>query len=189
MVFALFALLAYVAGSVNFAVLFFRLMKKGDPRDRFSGNPGVTNVYRQAGLPAAMLVFFFDVGRAAAVCAAGLYLLTPAGVAWSALALLAGNRYPCFHGFRGGKGVANYLGFSAVIVPVAAFGGCIAWAAVFGLVRQPFIASFCMTGVLAGATVLKWPDVPLAAAGTAANVLFIVFNHRDNIAGYFASDR
>lgn len=183
MFFVLFVVFAYCAGSINFAILFFRLLKKEDPRDRFSGNPGVTNVYRQAGPAAALAVLFLDAGRAAAVAGAGLFFLSPPGVVWSGLALLLGNRFPCFHRFSGGKGVANYLGFSAVIVPLAALVSLVAWAVAFLLVRQPFVASFFMVAVLAGATIFKWAHHPLAVAGAAATAALIVFNHRGNIAG------
>lgn len=187
MIFFLLVILAYGVGSINFAILFFRLLKKEDPRDRFSGNPGVINVYRQAGWAAAALILLLDVGRAAAVAWAALFFLPPPAVVWSGLALLIGNRYPCFHQFKGGKGVANYLGFSIVIVPGAAIVSCLAWAVSFGLLRQPFIASFFMVVVLAGTMILKWADFPLAIAGAVVTVLFIVFNHRSNIAGSFAS--
>ena len=182
--FLIFAVFAYCLGSINFAILFFRLLKRPDPRAGFSGNPGVTNVYRQAGWPAAALVLVLDAGRAAVVSALALVLFPPSAVAWSGLALICGNRCPCFHQFQGGKGVANYLGFSAVLVPAGALAACIAWGLVYGLLRLPFIASFSMVAVLAGATIFRWPDSPLAIAGTAATVLFIVFNHRSNIAEF-----
>ncbi|MFP4193595.1 MAG: glycerol-3-phosphate acyltransferase [Desulfosalsimonas sp.] len=186
--FILFAVFAYCIGSVNFSIILLLLLGKQDPRKGFSGNPGATNVYRQAGLPAAGAILFLDTGRAAAVSAAALYLFSPPGVAWSALALLAGNRYPCFHGFRGGKGVANYLGFSAVTVPAAAVVSCVAWAAVFRLVRSPFAGSFAMVAVLAGASILKWRDFPLAVAGAAAAALFIFYNHSGNLAEFFSGN-
>lgn len=182
--FLIFAVFVYCLGSINFAILFFRLLKKPDPRAGFSGNPGVTNVYRQAGWPAAALVLVLDVGRAAAVSVLAMVLFSPPAVAWSGLVLICGNRYPCFHQFQGGKGVANYLGFSAVLVPAGALAACIAWGLVFGLMRLPFIASFSMVAVLAGATIFRWAASPLAIAGTAATVLFIVFNHRSNIAEF-----
>lgn len=184
-----FAAAAYLIGSVNFAILFFKLLKKGDPREKFSGNPGVTNVYRQAGRGAAVLVLILDVGRAVAVAVSSMALLSPPGVAWAGLALIAGNRYPCFHGFRGGKGVANYLGFSAAVTPMGAVFGAAAWGLGFWLSRLPFIASFAMVGCLAGASILKWQDVPLAVAGTAATLVFIVFNHRSNMLALWHSRR
>ncbi len=60
-------LFAYLAGSVNFAIIFFKLTGKEDPRLSFSGNAGTTNVYRQAGILWATVVFLLDIGRALAV--------------------------------------------------------------------------------------------------------------------------
>ena len=65
--FLLGMLCAYLAGSINFAILLFRLIGKDDPRMHFSGNAGVTNVYRQAGWPLAALVLILDMGRAMGV--------------------------------------------------------------------------------------------------------------------------
>ena len=187
MIFVLFAVLAYCAGSINFAILFFKLLKKEDPRTGFSGNPGVTNVYRQAGWAAAAIVLILDVGRAAAVSVLAVTLFSPSGVAWIGLVLLLGNRYPVFHQFKGGKGVANYLGFSAVIVPLGALVSCLVWIVVFSLIRLPFISSFFMVIVLAGAMVVEWVNFPVAIAGVAATAVFIVFNHRSNITGLLSS--
>lgn len=182
MMFFVVAAMAYLLGAVNFSIVFFRITGRGDPRTQYSGNPGATNVYRQAGAAAAALVLGLDMGRAAAVAVLALYLLEPAGVAWTGLALVAGNRYPCFHQFRGGKGVANYLGFSAVIVPWGALASALAWAAGFLAFRVPFIASFCMVAVLGGATLYKWMHTAPAVLGVLATLVFIVFNHRGNIA-------
>lgn len=185
--FFLFLILAYCLGSINFSILFFKLMGKEDPRTAFSGNPGVTNVFRQAGWPAAALVLLLDTSRSAALSAVALIFLAPPEVVWSGLALLLGNRYPCFHQFRGGKGVANYLGFSIVIVPLGALASCLAWFMAFRLFRRPFIASFFLVAMIAGATIHKWNDFPMAIAGVVATSAFIVYNHRGNIAEFFNS--
>ena len=111
-------LTAYVAGSVNVAILVFRLTGREDPRRHGSGNPGATNVYRQAGLGWAAAVLALDMGRAMAVALLAVALLPASAVSWVGLGLILGNRFPCFHRFRGGKGVANYLGFTLVIVPL-----------------------------------------------------------------------
>ncbi|HOO41495.1 MAG TPA: glycerol-3-phosphate acyltransferase, partial [Syntrophales bacterium] len=54
---------AYLAGSVNFAIILFAVLGKGDPRSGFSGNAGATNVRRQAGLGWAALVLLLDLIR------------------------------------------------------------------------------------------------------------------------------
>ena len=175
-------LFAYLAGSVNFAIITLRLLGKEDPRTRFSGNAGTTNVYRQAGWEWAAVVLLLDVGRAAALAAVAMVILPNAHVPWIGLALVAGNGFPCFHGFRGGKGVASYLGFVVPISPWGAAAACLAWVAVHKIVRRPFIASFCMILVLGRAVAAAGGTGALPIAGTVATVAFIVFNHKRNIA-------
>ncbi len=87
-------LFTYLAGSINFAIIVLRLLGKEDPRTKFSGNAGTTNVYRQAGWGWAAVVLLLDVGRAAALAALALALLPFAFVPWIGLALVAGNRFP-----------------------------------------------------------------------------------------------
>ena len=101
-------LFAYLAGSINFAIIFFKLAGKEDPRLSFSGNAGTTNVYRQAGILWAAVVFLLDIGRALAVAVIASYFLKTHLLPWAGFFLVLGNSFPCFHGFRGGRGVANY---------------------------------------------------------------------------------
>lgn len=177
-------LLAYIIGSVNFAILFFKIAGKDDPRLSFSGNAGTTNVYRQAGLPWAVLVFALDIGRAMAVAALAMHYIGGAELVWAAFFLVLGNSFPCFHRFKGGKGVANYLGFTALAVPWAALMAAIFWVAVYWVKRTPFISSFVMAATLslghAEPYQWAWP----ASAGALATFALIVFNHRGNIMAY-----
>ena len=116
---------AYVAGSVNFSILVCRVTGRQDPRHYGSGNPGATNVYRQAGIGWAAAVLLLDMGRAVGVALAANTLLPFWQVPWVGLGLILGNRFPCFHAFRGGKGVANYLGFTAGRAPTMGRSGCL----------------------------------------------------------------
>ena len=144
----LVCVLAYLAGSINFAIIFFKLTGKADPRLNFSGNAGTTNVYRQAGIVWAAVVFILDIGRAVAVAVLATYWLPAPFIPWAVFFLILGNSFPCFHGFHGGKGVANYLGFTAYIAPWSALLAAVIWLAVYGLYRVPFIASFFMVLVI-----------------------------------------
>jgi glycerol-3-phosphate acyltransferase PlsY len=180
--FAGLLLVTYLAGSINFAIITLSLLGKEDPRMRFSGNAGTTNVYRQAGKGWAAVVLLLDVGRAASLAALALALLPLAFVPWIGLALVAGNRFPCFHRFRGGKGVASYLGFAIPIAPWGAAASCLAWVAVHRIVRLPFVASFCMILILGGAIAAAGSGEAIPFTGTAATVLLIIFNHKINIA-------
>ena len=179
----------YLAGSVNFPILLFRILGRDDPRYHFSGNAGVTNVYRQAGLFWAGVILILDVGRACLLSGAALYLLPIRSAPWVGLALLLGNRFPCFHQFRGGKGVASYLGFTAMITPLSAVFSAIAWVVIYGIVRIPFIASFFMAVVLMAGTISACGYHLAAAIGTIASTLFIFFNHSRNIRELFSGGR
>jgi glycerol-3-phosphate acyltransferase PlsY len=174
-------LLAYIAGSINFAIIVLGLLGKEDPRTTFSGNAGTTNVYRQAGKRWAALVLLLDVGRAAGLAALALAFLHATCVPWIGLALVAGNRFPLFHGFSGGKGVASYLGFILPISPWGAAVSCLVWVAVNRIVRIPFIASFFMILTLGGAAIAANGGQVVSIAGTMAIVLLIVFSHKGNI--------
>ena len=178
-------LFAYLAGSINFAIIFFKLTGKEDPRLSFSGNAGTTNVYRQAGYLWATVIFLLDIGRALAVAALAIYFLEATLFPWAGFFLVLGNSFPCFHGFRGGKGVANYLGFTLLVAPWAALiASAISGLIVYGIVRIPFIASFFMIFTLAfgQAYTLDWHFI--AVTGAVATFLLILFNHRKNIANY-----
>ena len=175
---------AYLAGSINFAIIFFKLTKREDPRLSFSGNAGTTNVYRQAGMGWAAVIFLLDIGRALAVAIVACYYLKISLVPWAAFFLILGNSFPCFHGFRGGKGVANYLGYTLYIYPLMAIISAVAWLIAFGFFRITFIASFFMVFILAlgQANYGLWKFGALS--GAAASLLLIIFNHRKNIRNY-----
>ena len=174
-------MLAYLAGSINFSILLFKILGKEDPRKEFSGNAGVVNVYRQAGLQMAALVWMLDMGRSIGVALVCIYLLSAALAPIGGLALILGNRFPCFHQFRGGKGVANYLGFTTIIAPVAAGISALAWLAAFALFRIPFFGSFVMVFILGLGTLLACNFDPLSTAAVLATVALIYYGHKRNI--------
>jgi glycerol-3-phosphate acyltransferase PlsY len=180
------SVVAYIAGSVNFSIIVFRMLGRDDPRYQFSGTAGTTNVYRQAGLFWAGVVFILDIGRALAVSWAALYLIPINTVPWVGLALIAGNRFPCFHQFRGGKGVAAYLGFTIVISPLAAVLSAVIWLVVYGIVRVPFVASIFMTFVLMAGTISACEYQVVATAGTVLTSLLIFYNHKQNLTELFS---
>ncbi len=172
---------AYLAGSVNFPILMFKILEKGDPRNEFSGNPGAFNVYRQLGIIWALVILLLDMSRAVAVALISVKLLGFQLVSWIGLGLILGNRFPCFHGFKGGKGVANYLGFSAVIVPTFAAISVPVWLVMYALFRIAFIGSLLMVFILGAGTLYFFDFDPVAGTGTLAIVLLIVYSHKQNI--------
>jgi len=180
---------AYLIGSINFAIVFFKITGRADPRLSFSGNAGTTNVYRQAGLPWAVLIFILDIGRALAVAALTMQFLYGVWLPWVGFFLVLGNSFPCFHGFRGGKGVANYLGFTLLVAPWAALVSAIIWVLIYyGVKRVPFIASFFMVAVLALGNAYPFQWAFTASLGAGATFALIVFNHRRNLLDFRKSN-
>ena len=184
--FAVLFILVYIAGSINFAILVLKVIGEADPRTRFSGNAGTTNVYRQAGPAWAAVVLLLDLGRALAAAAMAVNFLPVTAVPWIGFSLVVGNRFPCFHQFRGGKGVAGFLGFTIMLSAVAAAVSAIIWVAVHRIAHVPFIASFFMISALAIGTMIAYNFEVVAATGTIATALLIVFNHRQNMAELLA---
>ncbi len=179
--FIIFFIFSYAAGSINFSILLFKLLRKEDPREKFSGNAGATNVYRQAGIYWAIVVLICDMSRAVGVSLLSMYFLPKDQVSLIGFGLIFGNRFPCFHGFKGGKGVANYLGFTAALTPMTAIlSGC-AWLSVYAVVRIPFISSFFMIFILAVGTLIAYNSSLLSGTGVCITSVFIFFNHRQNI--------
>ena len=172
---------AYAAGSINFAILLFKVLGKTDPRKGFSGNPGVVNVYRQGNIALAAAVLLLDMGRAIGVALFATKLLSPEQVPIIGLALISGNSWPCFHSFSGGKGVANYLGFSTIIAPLAALISALAWLVTFSIWRIPFVGSFVMVSILGAGTIVANGFHPLATSTVVATIALILYNHRSNI--------
>jgi acyl phosphate:glycerol-3-phosphate acyltransferase len=185
----LFFLFAYLAGSVNFAIIFFKLTGREDPRLSYSGNAGTTNVYRQAGFVWAAVIFLLDIGRAFVAAIIACYFLKISLLPWAAFFLVLGNSFPCFHGFRGGKGVANYLGYTLLIAPWAALASAVVWLIVYGIFRVTFIASFFMVFILALGQTYYAHWKLIAVSGAIATFILILFNHRKNIQNYRKADK
>lgn len=110
-----FILLAYLLGSVSFAVVSSWLFKLPDPRSYGSKNPGATNVLRSGKKAAAVLTLLGDAGKGwLAVVLAQHYVplwgMSGEVVAAAALAVFLGHVFPVFLRFQGGKGVATAVG-------------------------------------------------------------------------------
>ena len=130
-----FILVAYLIGSLSFAVIVSRLMRLQDPRTFGSKNPGATNVLRSGKKSAAALTLLGDglKGWLAVMLAHWLaprYGLAEPEIAMAAVAVLFGHIWPIFFGFKGGKGVATGVGILAAFHPLLARGAVLIWIAV-----------------------------------------------------------
>lgn len=127
------AVVAYLLGSTNWAIINTRLFAHKDIRQMGSGNAGATNVLRSQGVGLAVLTLIGDVGKGVlAACVGGWIMaavqLSPGEDAMvtrealefvghyvAGLFVVLGHLYPVFHGFRGGKGVAATMGMLFVL--------------------------------------------------------------------------
>ena len=180
----LLACIVYLAASINFSILLFKLLGKGDPRDRFSGNAGTVNVIRQLGVFWGVMILLLDMGRAGAVAIMGARFLPGPLVPLLGFVLVLGNQKPLFHRFRGGKGVASYLGFTLPLSPFWAGVSCLVWIFAYMLFRRPFMGSFFMIATLGLGTMIHyaWSFTVIASAGLTMTLIYRA--HKTNIIAY-----
>lgn len=181
--------LAYLIGSIPFAVVVSKLMGLQDPRSYGSGNPGATNVLRTGNKTAAALTLLGDAAKGWFALWLARALLPE--ISWGAYALVAlavflGHLYPLFLRFKGGKGVATALGVLMAIEPWLAVATVATWliVAVFSrysslaaLVAAFFAPVYYVFG--SGAAWHARQEVGLAIAIISA---LLFYRHRANIA-------
>jgi acyl phosphate:glycerol-3-phosphate acyltransferase len=175
------ALVAYLVGSLNLSIVSYRLLGKGDLRSSGSNNAGATNLLRLAGWKIAVPVLLADFGKAFGIIwgarLLGLQDLSPAFV----LPLLLGNRFPVFHGFRGGKGVAVLVGAMLAIDYIVMLMGGLVFLITLALGRRVSLGSILMACSYPLFMWLQGGHTKIALISIATCVLVILVTHRANI--------
>jgi glycerol-3-phosphate acyltransferase PlsY len=168
----------YLLGSIPFGLLLTRAAGLGDVRAIGSGNIGATNVLRTGnkGLAAATLILDVLKGTAAVLIAAHF---GPALALWAGFGAFIGHLFPVWLGFKGGKGVATYLG---VLIGLA-WQGALVFAAVWLIVAVIFrYSSLAALTAAVLVPVALWFQASPQVAGLFAVMSVIVFvKHRANI--------
>jgi len=171
--------LGYLLGSIPFGLILTRLAGKGDVREIGSGNIGATNVLRTGSKPLAAATLVLDCLKGtAAVLLAWQLLGQSTGLAAAAGAMI-GHLYPVWLRFKGGKGVATFLGVLIPLLPIAAAVYAAIWLALLLTVRISSVAG--MTAAASAplsALVLKQNTLLPMLLGFAVLVLW---KHRENI--------
>ena len=182
-----FVLIAYLVGSLSFAVIVSRLLGLPDPHSYGSGNPGATNVLRTGHRVAALLTLAGDAAKGwFAVWLVGkfgpAYGVHEAGAALAGFAAFLGHLFPVFFGFKGGKGVATAAGILLAINPWLGLGTLATWVIIAFFFRYSSLAA-----LVAALFAPFWAwflnslrfDVTIAAV--AAMSVLLVWRHRANI--------
>jgi glycerol-3-phosphate acyltransferase PlsY len=172
-------LLGYLLGSIPFGLLLTRFAGKGDIREIGSGNIGATNVLRSGsrGLAGATLVLDALKATAAVLIARALW---PGSEAFAAAGALLGHLYPVWLKFRGGKGVATFLGLLIPLLWPAALVYALVWLAALLIFRISSVGG--MTAAISApvsAAVFGRQDLfPMMLGFT----LLVLWRHHGNIA-------
>jgi glycerol-3-phosphate acyltransferase PlsY len=181
----LFIAVAYLLGSLSFAVIVSRAMHLPDPRSFGSGNPGATNVLRTGRKAAAALTLLGDAlkGWVAVVMARMLapqFGLDENIALLCALAVFVGHLFPVFFGFKGGKGVATAFGVLLGLNPWLGLASLVTWLLMAGVFRISSLAALT-TAILApvyAGLLMGWGNAAWVALVIA---LLLVYRHKSNL--------
>ena len=125
----------YLLGSVPFGIVMARVFGLGDLRKIGSGNIGATNVLRTGNKTAAALTLILDAAKAGVAVLIARALLGEDAAQLAGLAAFLGHCFPVYLGFRGGKGVATFLGTLIALAWPVGLLGCVTWLATAALSR------------------------------------------------------
>jgi glycerol-3-phosphate acyltransferase PlsY len=177
----LVVLLAYMMGSIPFALLLARRWGTPDLRMVGSGNLGAANVVRTSGMKAGVVVALLDVAKGALSVTLARYLSDQATApAAAGLAAIIGHIYPVWLRFRGGKGVATACGVFSVLTPSAVLPALTIFAVTAKATRYISLGSVLAALALPPLTYLAGsPSATVVAAFTASAL--ILFRHRSNL--------
>lgn len=184
------AALAYLLGSLSFAVLVSRAMGMADPRSYGSRNPGATNVLRSGNRTAALLTLLLDAFKGwlavwLAHLAGAAWGLQPAAVALVAVAVFLGHLYPVYFHFRGGKGVATAAGLLLAVQPWLGLATIATWIIVAAFFRYSSLAAL-VSAVFAPlyywfGGLFVWTVDPAMLAALILVSGMLIWRHRSNI--------
>ena len=178
------ALVGYLFGCLNGAIVISRLTQHEDVREKGSGNAGLTNFLRNYGGMVTLLVMLLDVGKVVAACLLGKLIWSDEPELAKMLAgvcAMAGHIFPVFFGFRGGKGILSGAAVAAMMD----------WR-VFAILISIFLIAFLLTRYVSLGSILAascfpvafgifFPKEPWIWIMAAVIGALAVFMHRGNI--------
>lgn len=173
-------ILAYFIGSIPFGLILTKLIVKKDLRSLGSGNIGATNVVRAAGKKLGGLAFFLDASKAIFA----IYLAAQFGLQESSLIFLIGlmaiigHCFPIWLKFKGGKGVATYIGMIFVFDPFLTLFIIGGWYLVFYITRIVSLASILIMCTIIFYFLFKFE---YALIYFIIGAIIVIFRHKENL--------
>jgi acyl phosphate:glycerol-3-phosphate acyltransferase len=173
------AVLAYLLGSVPFGVLVTRAVGLGDLRAIGSGNIGATNVLRTGNKGAALATLLLDGAKGAVAVLLARWLLAEDAAQVAGLAAFLGHLYPVWLGFKGGKGVATFLGVLLALNWLVGGAVCLTWLAIAVWSRTSSIAAL-VAAASAGLWIIVLSDGSTLIL-TLILTVFVYVRHSENL--------
>lgn len=181
----------YLLGSIPFGLILTKLAGLGDVRTIGSGNIGATNVLRTGNKKLAALTLLLDALKGTAAVIVGHWIGAQSGVAILAsliagLGAFLGHLFPVWLGFKGGKGVATYIGVMLGLAWKLALAFCAIWLAVAFITRYSSLSA--LTAAIATPIIAWFLDSPALGILAAIMSALLLFKHRANITRLVAGE-
>lgn len=175
----LYPLLAYLFGSIPFGLIFSELFGPGGLREKGSGNIGSTNVLRTQGKLLGAMTLVCDFSKAFIPC----YFFDSGDLVCNLLILIAptiGHMFPIWLKFKGGKGVATFLGTIGAISWFVLLGAALIWGAVFLACRISSVS--CLIAVSSCLLLYRYVQNNVFIMGSLIFLVILIFiKHKDNL--------
>ncbi|MGB5870287.1 MAG: glycerol-3-phosphate 1-O-acyltransferase PlsY [Albidovulum sp.] len=142
-------ILGYLLGAIPFGILVTRMMGLGDLRQIGSGNIGATNVLRTGNKPAALATLLLDGGKGAAAVLIARALAGEDAAQLAGLGAFLGHLFPVWLRFKGGKGVATFLGILLALAWPVGIAACLTWLATALVSRISSLSALVAAGLAA----------------------------------------
>ncbi len=176
---AVVAVLAYMLGSVPFGIVITRAMGLGDLRQIGSGNIGATNVLRTGNKGAALATLLLDAAKGGIAVALARLVAGEDAAQVAALSSFLGHLFPVWLGFKGGKGVATFLGTMLVLDWRIGMAACATWAVTAAVTRISSLSAL-VAAALSSLWLLIFHDGQLLIL-TVLLTLLIYWKHWPNL--------
>ena len=181
----LLIVIAYLIGSVPFALILARRLGTADLRRIGSGNLGAANVLRTSGVRAGITVMLLDVAKGAGSVMLAQRFDVGAVTAAAGLAAIVGHVFPVWLRFRGGKGVATACGVFSVLTPLAIGPTLAVFLGAVWISRYISVGSILASVALPPIAYATGSPAPVLGAAVAASTLILI-RHRTNLARVLA---
>lgn len=176
---AIVLLFGYLLGSIPFGLVLTKMAGLGDLRSIGSGNIGATNVLRTGNKKLAAATLLLDALKATAAALIAHAVFGHNAGLFGGFAAFIGHLFPVWLGFKGGKGVATYIGTLLGVAPLMVLIFAVAWLSVAFITRYSSLSALVATLVI---PVVLWIlGVEEAAVVTAVMTVITYWRHKQNI--------